>query len=171
MQLAPLLLIVAAMAAVMSPRQNRTVTAYALALALPKGSREREALFLALTVYGEARGEDEAGRRGVAHVILTRTRDRRWPSTVESVVLQKSQFEPWFPGTAARRLLESVQVTDHVFSECLSIAEAALDGRSEDPTGGADHFYATWMSRAPGWAARALSRLRIGQHVFLRVPW
>ena len=47
---------------------------------------------LALTVYHEARGEDEAGRLAVAAVTLNRMRSKRFPSTVCDVVWQPGQF-------------------------------------------------------------------------------
>ena len=39
---------------------------------------------LALTVYFEARGEPDDGKRAVAHVVMNRVSDRRFPDTVTS---------------------------------------------------------------------------------------
>ncbi|MEE4207949.1 MAG: cell wall hydrolase [Parvularcula sp.] len=178
------LLLVAAVAAAMQRKPSVTVriedvptkedgtlpTAYEVAMQLPKGSREREAILTALTLWGEARGEDELGRKAVASVIVNRTNDRRWGNLFEDVVMQKWQFEPWNEGTAARRKLEAVTIDDRTFQQVLRIAEKAVDGVLEDVTNGADHFFATWMTGVPTWAAKAVASLTIGRHRFLRIP-
>jgi N-acetylmuramoyl-L-alanine amidase len=43
-----------------------------------------------------------------------------------------------------------------------------IAGAVADPTGGATHYYATTMPKAPAWAAKAKRALRLGRHVFFK---
>lgn len=47
-------------------------------------------------------------------------------------------------------------------------ADQVIDGKVPDPTGGATHYYATTIPKAPTWAAKAKQTVRIGQHVFFK---
>lgn len=139
------------------------------AQARPKGDRAREIDYLARTMWGEARGETTLGRLAVAHVILTR-RDKRaygWPDTVEGVVTQRYQFEPWGTPTVVERM-KALGPQDPLFATIWNEARAAYDGETADPTRGADHFVASWL-RPPSWLAAAIDRSAIGGHVFARL--
>ncbi len=46
----------------------------------------------ARTLYGEARGEPEEGRRAVAHVFVNRYRDGRWGGSLGEVCQWPAQF-------------------------------------------------------------------------------
>ncbi|MEX6667671.1 cell wall hydrolase, partial [Pseudomonas sp. W2-17] len=46
--------------------------------------------------------------------------------------------------------------------------DQVIDGKVPDPTGGATHYYATTMPKAPDWAAKAKRTLKLGNHVFFR---
>lgn len=56
----------------------------------PMSLKEKECLTYA--IYSEARSESTMGRLGVAFVVVNRAHDRRWPSTICSVVSQPHQF-------------------------------------------------------------------------------
>ena len=43
-----------------------------------------------------------------------------------------------------------------------------IDGKVPDPTGGATHYYAAAMMKAPAWAKGAKQTVKIGGHVFFR---
>jgi len=43
-----------------------------------------------------------------------------------------------------------------------------IAGTAPDPTGGATHYYATTMPKAPAWAAKAKETLRLGHHIFFK---
>lgn len=43
-----------------------------------------------------------------------------------------------------------------------------MSGAVPDPTGGATHYYAITMPKAPAWAAKATQTLRLGNHVFFK---
>jgi spore germination cell wall hydrolase CwlJ-like protein len=121
---------------------------------------------LARTIFGEARGETIEGRIAVANVVMNRVTDPRWPDTVRGVVLQPKQFSTWNENDHNRDLILAVTDENPVFRECLEIAQAAVDGRLDDMTGGANHYFADWID-LPSWARRMASTVTIGAHRFL----
>ena len=58
---------------------------------------ENEALMMAKTMYGEARGLPKLEVACVGWTILNRVDDSRFPSTISGVITQKSQFSGWNP--------------------------------------------------------------------------
>lgn len=54
------------------------------------------------------------------------------------------------------------------FAQAQRAADQVIAGAAPDPTGGATHYYATTMSKAPAWAAKAKQTVRIGQHAFFK---
>ena len=52
--------------------------------------------------------------------------------------------------------------------DMMRAADQVIDGKVPDPTGGATHYYAIAMKKAPGWAAKAKETLRLGGHVFFK---
>lgn len=125
-------------------------------------ANDRDALIR--TVLGEAGAEPPEGQTAVAAVVLNRARQRGLSPS--EVVLERNQFEPWGnPQTAAR--LMSVSPNDPAYQAAARQVDAALQG--QDPTNGADHFYAPRAQAAlgrdaPGWAQG--DPLVIGGHNF-----
>lgn len=80
-------------------------------------------------VWAEARGESTEGKRAVAHVVLNRVRDPRFPNTVEGVITQRSQFVR-SRGSGA------------LWEACIAVAR----NPGPDPTNGALYFanYRAW---------------------------
>lgn len=122
---------------------------------------------LAQAIYFEARGEQDAGKRAVAAVVLNRVAQPEFPDTVCGVVRDGGerppcQFSWWCDG-------KSDAPTDEVaWSEALSVANEALQGLENDPTEGALFFHHT--SVRPGWRRVFQRTVRIGPHIFYRVP-
>lgn len=127
------------------------------------------------TLWGEARGEDFKGKLGVAHVILNRVEDPRWPRTVKEVVLQRWQFSCWNENDPNKaKVLGVVNALqegdwDHkgALRECILAFVSALMGH-EDITGGANHYWAEYID-APRWAPPSDEWLKIGVHNFVRL--
>lgn len=126
---------------------------------------------LALTIYGEARGESRAGKRAVAKVIMNRMDDPRWGNTVAAVVLQRFQFscfngnDPNFP------IL--LQVARHSgmrkgpkLAECMGAATEVWLSPDDFGVDGANHYHTTNIK--PSWAKNMLVVATIGRHVFLK---
>lgn len=141
--------------------------------------RNRDIDTLARTLWGEARGEDHAGRVAVANVIMNRVRhaarhrERRgteywWGGTPAEVCRKPWQFSCWNDNDPNRAKLLAVDAEDPTFRECLEIARAAVDGSLEDTTHGADHYVNPRVA-APPWAEGVEPVARVGAHEFYRL--
>jgi spore germination cell wall hydrolase CwlJ-like protein len=106
-------------------------------------SDDRDAL--TRTVIGEAGNQDDVGQVAVASVALNRARNRNM--TPSQIVLEPHQFEPWGTGESASRLM-AIQPNDPRYIAASAAVDRALAG--EDPTGGADHFFAPAAQSALG---------------------
>lgn len=108
---------------------------------------------LARVIQGEAADEPYVGKVAVGAVILNRTRNSQFPSTLSGVIYQPSAFESVSNGQYNRTL----------DSEAVQAAQAALSGY--DPTGGSLFF---WNPSKPVsrwiWSRRIVGQ--IGNHVF-----
>ncbi|RMF10284.1 MAG: cell wall hydrolase [Alphaproteobacteria bacterium] len=121
---------------------------------------------LAQAVYFEARGEPVLGQMAVAHVVLNRVRDRRYPNTICAVVFQnehrrnRCQFSFACDGRSDRAYNMAA------WNQSLKIALKALAGASEDITNASTHYHATYV--APYWASSLKKTVQFGQHLFYR---
>ncbi len=126
---------------------------------------EEELNCLALNIYHEARNEPDEGQFAVAHVVLNRIADRRFPDTVCKVIRQggervrhRCQFSWWCDGRSDRpRNLRK-------WRNIKAMAEAVYWGRSVDPTGGALWYHADYVS--PYWGRIFKRSRQIGRHIF-----
>lgn len=120
---------------------------------------------LAKSVYFEARGEPGRGKRAVAHVIMNRVLDGRFPETVCGVVQQggerkqhNCQFSWWCDG-------QSDQPEERTaWHDSQEIARQVYWGRSADPTSGAMWYHA--LAVRPVWRHALVPGPRIGDHQF-----
>ena len=120
---------------------------------------------LALTIYFEARGEPDAGKLAVAHVVMNRMKDSRFPDTICRVVQQggeqvrhRCQFTWWCDGLSDRpRNLR-------IWEKSQSLARTVYWGGNPDPTGGALWYHADYV--APTWAQAFSRTSQIGRHIF-----
>ena len=119
------------------------------------------------TVWGEARGENFRGKLGVAHVILNRAKHvDQWPNTEFQVVHQPWQFSAWNEGNPNKEAMEELPFDD-LNKECMEATLLAVGDPSSDPTGGATHYFASYID-TPSWADNLLETARIGTHIFFR---
>lgn len=124
---------------------------------------------LALNIYFEARGEPEDGRRAVAHVVLNRAADRRWPNTPCAVIAQGwpeagplCQFSWYCDGRS------DVPRAGAHWRDATRLADLVYQGRSQDPTDGALWYHADYV--APWWSKHLRRGPKIGHHIFYRDP-
>ena len=129
------------------------------------GGEQRQIECVALNIYFEARNEPEAGRRAVAHVVLNRRWDARWPNTPCAVIAQGwpedgrlCQFSWYCDG------LSDTPRSEAPWRDALTLAREAYWGRSADPTGGAYWYHADYV--APPWRKRLHRGPKIGRHIF-----
>ena len=142
----------------------------ALGLDVPKhapteADPQEELHCLALNIYFEARNEPREGQFAVAHVVMNRVADKRFPDTACKVIRQggervrhRCQFSWWCDGLSDRprnrRVWERAQV----------MAQDVYWGRSEDPTQGALWYHADYVM--PYWGRVFERGPKIGRHIF-----
>ena len=117
-------------------------------------------MWLALCIYHEARGEPEAGRIAVCHVILNRAYKRGM--SVRKVVLQPFQFS--WANYGARPIISDYDALEACFiavDRCLSERSA---GEYFDY---ADHYFADYIKK-PKWADKMKFVEKIVRHLFYR---
>lgn len=124
-----------------------------------------EMLCMALNLYHEIRGGNSRDQWAVAFVVLNRTKDRRFGrETICGIVWAPGQFS-W-----TRRGIESQLPRERgAWLESQRKAYLAVRGQTvSDPTNGATNFHSVRVS--PSWSSRLLGRIRIGPHMFGRLP-
>jgi hypothetical protein len=109
--------------------------------------RHDDADSLARTLWGEARGDGEAGMEAVAAVILNRLeRSARlggrhwWGATIAQICRARLQFPCWNPASPIRARLFSLDENDGDFRLAHAVAARAMAGLLPDPTFGATHY-------------------------------
>ena len=129
-----------------------------------------DAHWMALTMWGEARGSGEDGMRAVGHVIANRRLSGRHGAFATDTVSEAWQFSCWNPGDPNLRAMQNVETLPHAGREyrmwlaAKRIADEVLAGRSQDPTGGALFYHADYV--APHWAEGVAPVTQIGHHLF-----
>lgn len=127
--------------------------------ALADNRSTREVACLAEAVYFEARGTGTAGEMAVAHVVVNRAEDPKFPDTVCGVVRQGCQFSYRCDG-------RSDALSDpRQRARAYAVAETVLAGDA-DPTKGALYFHSA--KAKPGWFAKRERVGKIGGNVFYR---
>ena len=110
---------------------------------------------LARLVHGEARGEPYIGQVAVAAVVLNRTRDSRFPSTIAGVIYQPGAFDAVADG----------QINLEPNSQSFKAAKDALNGW--DPSGGAVYYYNPATATSKWIWTRQIIKV-IGKHNFAK---
>lgn len=134
---------------------------------------EKDRDILARTLYGEARGEGFEGQIAVAWTIRNRVFDGKakswWGEGYAGVCLKPWQFNCWNQNDPNYAYLSGAkQIPAAQFAQAQRAADQVMSGAVPDPTGGATHYYATTMPKAPAWAAKAKQTLRLGHHIFFK---
>jgi len=135
---------------------------------------------LALTIWGEARGESIEGQVAVANVIMNRWRAN--PSKYKSVIdvcLEKRQFSCWNEDDINRNKINSLAeklnkgAIPTELKQFLYIARGVLGFNFYDNTKGSKHYITRSLydsESRPLWAKHPLTDpIRIGNHVFFNV--
>lgn len=131
-----------------------------------------DARWMALTMWGEARGGGEEAMRAVGHVIDNRRRAGMHGAYVTDTVGAAFQFSCWNSGDPNRAAMMNVDLLrpgsrDHAqWLTARRIADEIMGGRSADPTGGALFYHS--VDVAPRWSEGMAPVRRIGGHLFFR---
>ena len=141
---------------------------------------------LALTLFGEARGEPIEGQIAVGQVIRNRVRidignDGRpdwWGEGYRGVCLAPKQFSCWNDGDPTQNsVLSRAKVlrgqadntgggADRMMAQLLWIADGITRSYVDDDLRGATHYHAD--SLLPKWAKSMIVVARKGHHIFYR---
>ncbi len=106
---------------------------------------------LARTLYGEAEANDKADVEAIAGVVLNRAANKKWPKSIAAVCRQPAQFSCWNADNPRLGKILTVSSRDKWYAYCYGVAARAVDGDLTDPTGGATHYYASYID-TPKWA-------------------
>lgn len=127
-----------------------------------------DAHWMALTMWGEARGSGEEGMRAVGHVIDNRRRaGGRYVTDTVSEAYQFSCWNAGDPNLHAMQAIDDLPRGSEGYRAWLAarrIADEILSGRSVDPTEGALFYHASYV--APRWSRGVPPVARIGNHLF-----
>jgi spore germination cell wall hydrolase CwlJ-like protein len=132
-----------------------------------------DAHWMALTMWGEARGQGEEAMRAVGHVIDNRRRASGLdPGFVTDTVNEAFQFSCWNAGDPNREAMLNVDTLPReshdrrMWLAARRIAGEILARHSPDPTGGALFYHSDAV--APSWSRGMEPVTRIGSHLFFR---
>lgn len=107
---------------------------------------------LARTLFGEAEAQDKADAIAIASVALNRTKHPKlWPASISGVCLQPKAFSCWNGDNPRLPTIRAVDGRNKWYSYCYGIAAKAVAGELVDPTGGATHYFASYIDW-PKWA-------------------
>src|SRR5574343_89233 len=128
---------------------------------------------VALTLYGEARGEPLEGQLAVASVLMNRKADGRWGRTFMQVCLATRQFSCWNAKDPNEALLHRISAdierfasNDAALRRCLWLADGLVAGLMPSTVKSATHYYATSLRDTPRWAKTGTPVGRVGNHLF-----
>lgn len=133
---------------------------------------------LALTIYGEARGESIDGQVAVAWVVMNRLSllPGRYKN-VKDVCLKPLQFSCWNSDDPNRKILEEMAteiengtITNDLYKQCLVIARNIRN--FIDNTHGATNYLTKNLytsDKCPRWAIGVKLTATIGNHVFMKL--
>lgn len=135
--------------------------AYFLAFSSYTGELPRQDInCIARAVYHEARGEPVMGQIAVAHVILNRAHSGTYSQKICEVVYQPNQFTGLSPAT-------SIDYSSPEWGSAIETAIFSYTGFVEDPTHGAQWYYAQKKIDKPKWAEGKKLLTKINGHTFL----
>ena len=115
----------------------------------------QDLMLLARLINGEARGEPYEGQVAVGAVVLNRTRDPRFPSSIAGVIYQPGAFTAIADG----------QINAAMKQNSVKAAQDALNGW--DPSGGAVYYFNPSTATSAWIWSRPLIKI-IGKHRFCR---
>lgn len=119
----------------------------------------------ALTIWGEARGEDLRGQFAVARVIYNRATKHNKP--IKDVCLQRYQFSCWNPDDPNHKIIanNAFDISTKGYWQALDAIQMVVRVvGNEDPIKGATHYCT--LNTHPYWANNKEPCAIIGNHKF-----
>jgi N-acetylmuramoyl-L-alanine amidase len=144
-------------------------------------ARLSDSQVLALTLWGEGRGEAVEGRIAIACLIRNRVTSKRFGASYREVCLKKWQFSCWMPQGGAANYVAVMSATANLLGpepvpamlrECLWIANGVMLDAVTDRVKGSTHYYSpeamTPKGTVPKWAEGQPLACAVGRHLFYR---
>jgi len=132
----------------------------------------RSERIVALTILGEARGEEQMGMYAVACVIQERAIKRKL--TPAQVCLQSKQFSIWNSIKKESDLHYLWKSKSTPYARLIARAVCDPEGYSplarEWATNNANHYYSKSLKNKPAWAKGKKPIKIIGKHLFFKLP-
>ncbi len=136
---------------------------------------DRDVFLVAMTAFAEARSEGVSGIRAQIHSVINRYREKDWDAgkSLAATVLKPYAYSAWNSKDPNRVEACSVAMNNTLMQMCINETEMAISGRTDDPTGGATHYYVKgspepdWVTGA-GRAPAATFTVQIGRHLFYK---
>lgn len=136
---------------------------------------DTDQMLLARAIYGEARGQNDAAKTGVAWSIRNRVEDTRpdWGNTYYDVITQHEQYSAFNLSDRNRKHVEDPFFSDRqadriAWTRSYAIAGQVLAGTVDDPAHRANHYYDDSRSRPPSWATKQSFVIKIDRIIFHR---
>lgn len=125
-------------------------------------------IYMAKTIWGEARGEGLRGMQAVANVIMNRVARGGWyGASIKDVVLKPYQFSCWNATDVNRAKIDALTEAELASSGALNVARQVINGQLGDITGGATEYHNKNIE--PNWDWSKLEKtVQIGNHIFYR---
>lgn len=109
-------------------------------------------VFIALTLWREARGESRECKIGVCYCIMNRVlRPSWWGKDVLSVLFKKWQFSSLTDPNDKQLTLWPTSPNDSAWTECLEIADLVYHRKIKNPVPGADTYHDISIPTPPKW--------------------
>ncbi len=130
---------------------------------------DSELMLLARMVFGEARNQPLEAMIGVAYTAVNRMEIGGWyGKSLREVLLKPWQYSCFNKNDPNRKKLMNPLLYEklEIFTKCLAVAHAVLNGLVKDPTNGATHYFSG--NRKPRWARKMRWCGKIGDFKFYK---
>lgn len=112
---------------------------------------------IALTMWGEARGEGQVGMISAGYSIINRYESNLYPKDYCKIMRQSAQYD----------FLQKKLPTSDQVKELLPLAEKVMKKEIPDPTHGATHFHNKMVN--PYWSHKMTLTAVINNHRFYKI--
>ena len=124
-------------------------------------------VFLALTIWREARGETFDAKLAIGYVVCKRVMvGGWWGTTIMGVIAKKEQFSS-MSHAGDPNLVEWPSPTDYTWTDSLNAAKQAIAKSAANPAPNADSYYSIDIPE-PTWASKSQFVAQIDHLKFYR---
>ncbi|VVB82836.1 Cell Wall Hydrolase [uncultured archaeon] len=135
--------------------------------------KDSEKVLLARMLLGEAEDCSEIEKVAIAYTALNRAKDKEeWNGeTLKEVILKPNQYSCFNSGTDSNIFLKNpLKYNQNEFFYCLEISAKVLEGKYQDPTGGATYYYNPAKVKEPRWTKKLakVGKIKNSYHIFYK---